>query len=110
MFDCQFNYVFAAGMCLWAMRMIFYQPKSNGLRQLAAVGCFAAGMMHEAASLPLCIGIMVYLLAGGKRPSWLLAAAFALGTAAVTFSPGIWMRATTGHTPDDSASLPSAYS
>ncbi|MGN0209537.1 MAG: DUF6056 family protein [Muribaculaceae bacterium] len=102
MFDCQFNYVFAAGMCLWAMRMIFNQPKSNGLRLLAAVGCFAAGMMHEAASLPLCIGIMVYLLAGGKRPSWLLAAAFALGTAAVTFSPGIWMRATSGHTPDDS--------
>lgn len=100
MFDCQFNYVFAAALCLWAVRKMWQAPHTPQWRWLAAAVCFAAGMMHEAASLPLCIAGGVYLWAGGKRPDKLLATAFALGTAAVTFSPGIWMRAAGEHVAD----------
>lgn len=101
MFDCQFNYVFAAAFCLWAVRMMWHAPQKAVWHRLAAVGCFAAGMMHEAASLPLCIAGAVYLWAGGRRPDKPLAIAFALGTAVVTFSPGIWMRAAEATPPDD---------
>lgn len=101
MFDCQFNYVFAAALCLWAVRMMWHAPQKAVWHRLAVVGCFAAGMMHEAASLPLCIAGVVYLWAGGRRPDKLLAIAFALGTAVVTFSPGIWMRAAEATPPDD---------
>ena len=100
MFDCQFNYVFAAALCLWAVRMMWHAPQKAVWRWLAAAGCFAAGMMHEAASLPLCVAGAVYLWAGGRRPDKLLAAAFAIGTAVVTFSPGIWMRAAGEHEAD----------
>ena len=102
MFDCQFNYVFAAALCLWAVRMMWHAPQKAVWHRLAVVGCFAAGMMHEAASLPLCIAGAVYLWAGGRRPDKILATAFALGTAVVTFSPGIWMRAAGEHTADAS--------
>ncbi|MGN0224311.1 MAG: DUF6056 family protein [Muribaculaceae bacterium] len=101
MFDCQFNYVFAAALCLWAVRMLWHAPQKTVWRWLAAAVCLAAGMMHEAASLPLCIAGAVYLWAGGPRPDKLLATAFAIGTAVVTFSPGIWMRAVEATPPDD---------
>lgn len=101
MFDCQFNYVFAAALCLWAVRIMWHAPQKTMWRWLAAAVCLAAGMMHEAASLPLCIAGAVYLWAGGRRPDKLLAIVFVIGTAVVTFSPGIWMRAVEAIPPDD---------
>ena len=100
-FDCEFNYVFSSAMCLTAVNLLFKTP-GNRLRYiLSAAFCFVAGMMHEAASMPLLCGVAVYIYFGGKRPDNRLLWSFAAGTFIVTFSPGIWLRASHLSEPDD---------
>lgn len=104
-FDCQLNYVWASAMCLLAVWIIFtIQSDSFWFTAVSALICVAAGMMHEAASMPLCVGFLVYMLSARWKPrriQWVVLAAFAFGTACVLFSPGIILRAGSGTAPDD---------
>lgn len=100
-FDCEFNYVFSSAMCLTAVSLLFKETESKLQYAMYAIFCFVAGMMHEAASMPLLCGLAVYIYCGGKRPSKWLLWSFATGTFIVTFSPGIWLRASHLSVPDD---------
>ena len=103
LFDCQFNYVFSCGMCLWAFRMIYTKPKSKLHLAVLSFACLACGMMHEAASFPLCIAVSLSIFLSGEKPNKVLFASFATGSLLVTFSPGIIIRAleSGSKTPDD---------
>ncbi len=100
-FDCQFNYVFSAFFCLLAYKMMFSKCEKQFEMILKPAFCFIAGMMHEAASMPLCAGIAVYMFYGGAKPVKKLFYSFVSGAIIVTFSPGIWLRASHLSTPDD---------
>lgn len=107
--DCQLNYVWAAALSLAAVYLILYKlPTHAGIGKifLYSLLCGAAGMMHEACSLPLCFGLVCYAVVNRKIAwrglSLVPVFAFALGTALATLSPGIMMRAATYVQPDDS--------
>lgn len=104
LFDCRLNYVWAATLSLLSLRLMLTARSGHPLHLLLCLPlCFMGGMMHEAASLPLLAGLAIPLVMRRIRltPSgWWMLAAFALGTATVTFSPGIIHRAAAGNAPD----------
>lgn len=106
---CQVNYVWASAFLMIAYRLVASDNNSSGTKTfLAAIICFAAGASHEAGSLPLCAGLLFYLIVnrikpGGSRRILLLA--LAAGTVFVAFCPGILLRAATDTKPDDSIVL-----
>ena len=104
-FDCQLNYIWASALSLGAYLLVSRDLNNNWQLIPAILICFMGGMFHEGASVALCAGFILYAIVSGWRPSprqWPLLAAFALGTAIVTFSPGIILRATGAKAPDDS--------
>lgn len=105
-FDCQLNYVWASALSLASVWIILKiepdQPVWFVI--LSALICFAGGMMHEAASMPLCVGLAVYMLMNRRtvtRTRVWLAGAFAVGMCMALISPGIIMRAASSAEPDD---------
>lgn len=104
-FACEVNYVWAAAMVLMAFYFIAFHSPTRSLHSvIATVVCFFGGAAHEAASMPLCVGLAVFFalerkeLIGIRRRYFV---AFALGTAFVTLCPGIIFRAVTKVEPDD---------
>lgn len=89
------------------MDSIAAKAKMAGL----AILCVLAGMIHEAATLPLCAGMLWMAWVGGSisRSAWrglspqrrIMLVAFLAGVAIVVLSPGIIMRALREKTPDD---------
>lgn len=105
-FDCQLNYVWPIALVLVAFwRLLISAQPCRGLGLVWWCVFFgAAGMMHEACSLPVCVGLAVYFIVGKWRPAhwqWWLSAAFIAGTALAVFSPGIMGRASQSVEPDD---------
>lgn len=123
--DVNFNYVWATVMTLVALLMIRHSDERAGLAQVGAMDgvvaklrtigaaalCLLAGMSHEAASLPACVGMAWVAYAGGnlsltgwRRQSLsrrVLLASFLVGTALVALAPGTIMRALRGSSADD---------
>lgn len=107
LFDCQLNYICASGAVLWAAWLFAARPGLRGWGiVVACLWCAMAGAFHEGASAPLLGAAVLYWLV--RRPALSRAqkymlAAFALGTAEVTLSPGIIARA--GQAAGQSASM-----
>lgn len=109
LFCCQFNYIWSSAIVLLAVYLI-YKCESFGRLSMSvsAVVCLVAGMMHEAAALPLCIGWVIMFVAGRFRPSrhqWVLLVAFGLGSILTLLSPALWSRAASLSAPDDTPLL-----
>lgn len=106
-FCCQFNYVWPSAFVLIAFSLVNKSATLGRLQVvLSAVFCFFAGMMHEAAGVPLCFGWLVMIAAKKCRPhrrQWLLLGAFAVGTFCSIVSPGLWARFGAMSDPDDAA-------
>ncbi len=105
-FDCQLNYVWASALVLTSVWMILkIEPRQPWwFVALTALICFCGGMMHEAASMPVCAGLLLYIIlnrANVTRVQMWLSLAFAVGTCLALFSPGIILRAASGSEPDD---------
>lgn len=104
-FACQLNYVWASAFSLLAVWIIFsVKSGSRWFTLVSALVCGAGAMMHEAASLPLLVGLGFYILYARWRPDRvqkIMLMAFAVGTALVTLSPGIIMRAGENVAADD---------
>lgn len=90
---CQFNYVWATAFALVAWLLIFGAPRRGFVRLLCMVFCFFAGTMHEAASLPLLIGMVYLALRGRHRYDRAMLVCFGIGVLVVVTSPALWSRA-----------------
>ena len=105
-FDCQLNYVWASALSLLSVWIILTIERGQPawFVMLSALICVCGGMIHEAASMPLCVGVAVYLWLNRSSVTrsqvWLFAA-FAIGTCEALFAPGIIMRASSSAEPDD---------
>lgn len=105
-FDCQLNYIWTTALVLSALWVaVRSKLRRRWQTACAALLCFAAGMMHESASLVVLAGLMVWILV--QRPvltskQKMLLLTFALGAAVALCSPGIWARATGDRPCDDS--------
>lgn len=93
-FDCQANYVWGSAAALWTMYILFSSSR-NG-RWWDCIVVLVGGCCHEAASLPLLGGIILYALIARPRFSRrtkALLGVFTVGSLIVTLSPGLMARA-----------------
>lgn len=112
--DVNFNYVWATLLTMAVLLML--ARRGDWLAGRArTVGtlllCAVAGMCHEAASLPLCAGMLwvAYVRGGLSLAGWRrlsptrrkVLGAFFVGAALAALSPGIVMRSLRERTPDD---------
>lgn len=104
-FDCQLNYIWTSALIVSALLIIFKDNVTKPLQFIfALVLCGAAGISHEAASAPILASVVLWSLYTHYRPGKVqivLLVFFAIGTALVLFSPGIILRSSQDHTPDD---------
>ena len=104
-FDCQLNYIWTSALVMSACIVILNDSAKRPVSIISAfLLCGAAGISHEAASAPLAASIIIWCLMTRKKPSksqLILFVAFAIGTALVTLAPGIILRSSEQHTPDD---------
>lgn len=112
--DFAFNYPFTLAVVLGAVYMLCrVKTVESGrwMTLLAVTVGFAAGCMHESASLPLLCGLVVWIWRGRRWKLFTamqrrLLIAFAVGTILATVSPGIIFRLAgeeSWRVPDDSA-------
>lgn len=100
--DVGFNYPLACALVLLFV-LALLRPRDAAPAGWQRLGLLAlallAGAMHEAASLPLLLGIGVSSLTGGRWEAWQrrMVLAFTVGTAFVALAPGIWTRFGSGH-------------
>lgn len=110
MFVIQINYVWSTALVLTSLYLIFSLGDATfrRLRWLLAALALLAGMMHEAASTPICAGWLAYLavtrswrqISASKRMVLIF---FAVGAVLTVLSPGIIRRFSgmSDWTPDD---------
>lgn len=105
-FDCQANYIWTSGLVMLAFNILTSDNIHHSRLSTAGYAAVSlmAGASHEAASMPLCVGLATYYLLRRKWPPHPVRVpliAFCAGTVFVTLSPGIIMRAGAAITPDD---------
>lgn len=108
--DCNFNYVWSTALPLVFLWLLWNPQLLTGAGKTAFFGvvvfAFLAGGMHEAATAPLCAGLLwwvwqAHAWRGLPRRSRVLMVMFFAGAAVVALSPGILMRASSLGRPDD---------
>lgn len=104
LYACQLNYIWATALVLSALLIIksLRHPKVSALI-LSFIYCGAAGMGHEAASLPITGALIIWFLFTKDKPTkaqYILFIAFAIGSL-LTISPNTIARGSDGRTPDD---------
>lgn len=98
----QTNYVWAGAFVIMAL-LLLMRRRPVRLRIPAAIFCAMAGAFHEAAGLPVAVGLVVYNVLNRRRPTdRLLTAFFIAGALFATLSPGIISRAGNPREPDAS--------
>lgn len=98
----QTNYVWAGAFVIMAL-LLLMRRRPVRYRLAAALFCAVAGAFHEAAGLPVAVGLVVYNVLNRSRPTdRLLTAFFIAGALFATLSPGIISRAGTPREPDAS--------
>ena len=98
----QTNYVWAGAFVIMAL-LLLMRRRPVRYRLAAALFCAVAGAFHEAAGLPVAVGLVVYNVLNRRRPTdRLLTAFFIAGALFATLSPGIISRAGTPREPDAS--------
>lgn len=104
-FDCQLNYIWTTALVTSAFIVILNSHiTKNSSLIFAFLLCGAAGISHEAASAPLIAAFVIWSLYNRSWPEknqLILLAAFLTGTILVLFAPGIILRNSADHTPDD---------
>lgn len=106
LFAVQVNYVWSSALLLGAWLLIFSTTKKfEGItKYLGYALCFSGGMVHEGASIPLVGGMAIYYFINGRNLPKInknMFFAFITGVCCTLFSPALFLRATTHHTPDD---------
>lgn len=98
----QTNYVWAGAFVIMAL-LLLMRRRPVRYRMAAALFCAVAGAFHEAAGLPVAVGLVVYNVLNRRRPTdRLLTAFFIAGALFATLAPGIIARAGNPREPDAS--------
>ncbi len=104
-FDCQFNYIWTSSLATLAVYIILNVGDLTKWQLMALSAlCLLSGMMHESATMPLCVGLFAHIYVNKWRPigaQRTLLIAFAIGSALATFAPGIISRLGSGVPADD---------
>ncbi|MEE0979779.1 MAG: DUF6056 family protein [Muribaculaceae bacterium] len=96
-FDCLLNYVWTSALVLAAL-LVITRERAPRWPVAAWLLCGVAGAMHEGASLPLTVGLLLYMIVSHRDPDRVKIRAvylwpFIAGTLFVSLSPGIVLRA-----------------
>lgn len=90
------NYVWALALGLVFLYIFFRKPELHGFKLvLACILAYFVGWWHEGQSVPLFMGLVVYLICWGRRPERkeiLLLAFLGLGILTLVSMPAIWSR------------------
>lgn len=114
-YDVMYNYVLSSVLVLGVAGVFLYRrwwigTASKPMLILWCSVALLAGGMHEAASVPVLVAMIVYLwYTGGfvslSKNEKLVGWCFVAGTAWCFLSPGVWMRLGSGVEPDDTLLL-----